>query len=69
MATDTLKAGIPIISLDSGYQVVFEAIDPTTGNVLTDVVIENVAIYGDDLAAATDTTSSTVVLKSALLPG
>lgn len=69
MATDTLKAGIPIISLDSGYQVVFEAIDPTTGLPVTGVVVSGVTIYGDDLSSADGVVGDTVQLSPALLPG
>lgn len=69
MATDTLKAGIPIIDLDTGMSVVFEAIDPTTGLAVAGVVVSGVAMYGDG-----DTTTSEAAIEPprlgvSLLPG
>lgn len=69
MATDTLKAGIPQIALDAGYSIVFEAIDPATGLPVAGVVISNVTIYGDDLAAGTNAADNPPRLASGLLPG
>lgn len=66
MATDTLKASIPFLQLDSGMQIVFEAIHPTTGAAVTGVVVSNVAIYATDLSAVP---VEPVALEAGLLPG
>jgi hypothetical protein len=67
MATDTLKAGIPFLSLDSGMQIVFEAIDPTTGASVAGVIVSGVAIYANDLSTPVEDGSEP--LKAGLLPG
>ena len=68
MANDTLKAGIPVLALYDGMQIVFEAFDPTTGAAVTGVVVSNVAIYGDDLATTADELVTVPPLAGGLLP-
>jgi hypothetical protein len=36
----------PELDLPDGYQVVFAAVDPTTGNPVTGVVVTNVSLFG-----------------------
>jgi hypothetical protein len=69
VATDTLKAGIPVLALYDGMLVQFEAISPTTGAAITGVVVSNVAIYGDDLTSDLESGGATPVLAFGLLPG
>ena len=45
------------VTLGPGYQIVFEAIDPTDGSPVTGVVVSNIAIGAAD---ATDTTTTPV---------
>jgi hypothetical protein len=40
-----LQSRIPIITLDSGCVVQFEAVDATTGAVVTGVTVSDVSIY------------------------
>lgn len=48
MATDTFQASLPANDLYPGFQVVIEAISPTTGAAVSGVVITDVALQGDD---------------------
>lgn len=44
-----LKTGFPhVITIGAGYQIVFQALDPTTGNAVTGVTVSNVSVFGDD---------------------
>jgi hypothetical protein len=36
---------LPTLALSGGYQIVLEAIDPTTGNVVAGSVVESIAIF------------------------
>lgn len=49
--TDTYTAKLPPITLKPGMQVVFEAINTSTGAAVPNVVVSAVAIYGVDLSA------------------
>jgi hypothetical protein len=69
MATDTLKAGIPQLTLAGGMQIVFEAISPTTGATVAGVIVRNVAIYADDLTALQSGGLERPRLVAGFLPG
>lgn len=47
MATSEAIAPLPRLTLTGGMQIVFEAIDPTTGLAVAGVVVSQVAIYSD----------------------
>lgn len=47
-----LEAPCPILPLNDGCRIVLEARDATTGNAVTGVFVNNVAIYGVNLADA-----------------
>lgn len=47
MATSELIAPLPRVTLSNGMSIQFEAIDPTTGDPVADVVVSGVAIYGN----------------------
>lgn len=40
-----LQSRIPLLTLDNGCQVIFEAISATTGLAITGVTVTNVSIY------------------------
>ena len=40
------------VELDTGMQITFEAIDPTSGAPVTGVIVSNIAIGADDLSGA-----------------
>lgn len=44
MATSQLLASMPLVTLDNGMTVTFEAIDPDTGAAVTGVVISDATI-------------------------
>lgn len=47
MAVDQLLSTMAVATLSSGFLVVWEAIDPTTGAAVTGVEISNASAYGD----------------------
>lgn len=49
MTVYTLESDMPMFDLPGGAQIVFEAIDPTTGSAVSGVTVQNVAVYADDL--------------------
>lgn len=59
MAVDQLLSTMAVATLQSGFQIVWEAIDATTGAEVTGVVISNASAYGDTNAA--DEPSPTIV--------
>lgn len=46
MATDSLMAPLPDLTLEGGMIVQLEAIDPTTGLAVAGVKVKAIAIYG-----------------------
>ena len=58
----------PDLDLPDGYQVVFAAVDPTTGAAVGSVVVENVSIFGTILGTGTSV-GGTVVGPFMLVPG
>lgn len=50
MATDQLMAPLPQITLEPGMQIVFEAINPTTGAAVNGVTVKGITIYGTNAA-------------------
>lgn len=52
MATDTLKASIPGLQLAQKVQLVWEAIDPTTGANVSGVKVSAIGVYGPNLGDA-----------------
>lgn len=46
MATDSLMAPLPDLTLEGGMMVKLEAIDPTTGLAVAGVTVRAIAIYG-----------------------
>ena len=50
MANLQLLSTMPVIPLNFGCRVVWEAIDPGTGAHVTGVVIKNATLYGYDLS-------------------
>lgn len=44
----------PGITLTSGYQLVLNAVDPTNGDQVTGVVIENAVVFVDNLAGTSN---------------
>lgn len=51
MTVWTQEADLPWIELPGGFQLVFEAISPTTGAAITGCTVSNVALYGLNIAA------------------
>ena len=51
MPTDTYTAKMSPIPLQPGMQIVFEAINTSTGAAVSGVTVSNVAIFPDDLGA------------------
>lgn len=49
MTVYTLESDMPMFELPGGSQLVFEAIDPTTGAAVAGVSVREVAVYADDL--------------------
>lgn len=47
MANEQLAAGMPYVELPTGTRIVFEAIDPATGNAVAGVVITAATIAAD----------------------
>lgn len=66
MTVHTLKAGTPGLTLTAGYTLVLEAISPTTGDAITDVTVDRIAIFGINLA---DDANDTAPGPFILVPG
>jgi hypothetical protein len=49
VAHHTLESDLPWIEIPGEFQLVFEAISPTTGAAITSVDVSNVAIYGENV--------------------
>lgn len=56
------------LDLPDGYQVVWAAIDPTTGADISGVVVKNVSLFGTNLGEGTTTTVGRLV-PYMLVPG
>lgn len=54
-----LEGPLSAVTLIPGCSVVFEAIDPVSGNAVTGVKVTNVAIYADSLSLSSSSGSST----------
>ena len=52
MAVPVAVAMPPDLDLPDGYQVVFAAVDPTTGNAVANVTVTAVSIFGTILGSA-----------------
>jgi hypothetical protein len=52
VATDTLKASIPELQLAQKVQLVWEAVDPTTGAQVANVKVSLIGVYGPNLGDA-----------------
>lgn len=52
MAVQELLSTLAEVTLSPGFEIVFEAIDATTGLPVTGVTISNAAVYGDVPEAA-----------------
>lgn len=54
MATVQRQVGFPSVDLDNGCRIVFEAIDPASGNAVSGVSIVNAALWVTDLGGSGD---------------
>lgn len=57
------------VVLGPGFQITFEAIDPTSGAPVTGVVVSNIGIGADDLSAQIGTAQDTFPLLLPLADG
>ena len=55
-----LQAGLVQVPLTPGCQVVWEAINPTTGAQVAGVTVTNPTVYGRDLTAGAEQGASTI---------
>lgn len=71
MATDTLKATIPELQPTQKMQLVWEAINPTTGAAVSGVKVSSIGIYGVNLGGkpAGDQGFAPVLLRTAAPSG
>jgi len=51
----TLEGGLPPdLPLNNGCQIVLHGLDPTTGNAVSGILLDNVAIYGINIGPSTE---------------